>query len=824
MLAGESPVPGSAGLDGLAFDGEDQVPLLHFGSGGLEQAVGKELLDLESLAGIALVEDDSEMAGAYRGTAVAGSGVRAVKFAQHFGEQLAECEVVGDIREELAVVFAHLCPVDSVHIGHIPLLLDQPPAVLEDVFALLVGEEFEFPAETDGLGGEVLGIGLGNAQTGDDEEVLAVAGRGEEAAEALLHDLDAAVLEIDADEVPALLELDAVVYLLAIGGEIVITQAAGIAGKADYAVETSFEFEFHLLGLLGLGAVGSFLLLFLLLLCSLLVILQQVLDLVEIVAAGEFVVGLFVEEHNEDVAFRAPAAVAAVAELVGGEGHSLAAQGPLEIIVGISAQGEVGKLAGLHLYEADIIVVHTLVPLIVGEYVAAVRAPLEGEVAVGVGVVDTFGEEDLLLAAVSAADDDGGAVAQVCQPLAVGRYLGGEADLALGGDALFLELGGEGEELVFLVGEFGLVDGPLAVPFGGIEDAAAVLAEADVALSLGSVGDAAGVPQFERSHIYVAAAHDRDLLAVGRSIETGQAGKRRCDAVGMLALELILPDGDLQLLGLGALLLGVEIPVPGIAQGAVVADAEVADGVVLERGNAHGGGTVDVGLPDIGVGSPAIGLDGSLAALAEVVVVHAVRSEHGRPVLANEIGQFGIFTILQFPDVMSCGRCVVLAVGILGSDIIFVENNSGLVDGNAPGALGRHAFGHGQIAVGGSEGLCEIDAVQSRCPLGESARCGRHLIESPEINLAVGRYGKRSLGSAVVGEALGRAALDGHGPDILRTLTVRSEYHVLAVRAPEWLGVVGGIGRELHGFAAGGRDHPDVALVHESDLAPIGRY
>ena len=366
VLAGEGPVPGSAGLDGLAFDGEDQIPLLHFGSGGLEQAVGKELLDLESLAGIALVEDDSEMAGAHRGTAVAGSGVRSVKFAQHFGEQLAECEVVGDIREELAVVFAHLCPVDSVHIGHIPLLLDQPPAVLEDVFALLVGEEFEFPAETDGLGGEVLGIGLGNAQTGDDEEVLAVAGRGEEAAEALLHDLDAAVLEIDADEVPALLELDAVVDLLAIGGEIVITQAAGIAGKADYAVETSFEFEFHLLGLLGLGAVGSFLLLFLLLLRSLLVILQQVLDLVEIVATGEFVVGLLVEEHNEDVAFRAPAAVAAVAELVGGEGHSLAAQGPLEIIVGISAQGEVGKLAGLHLYKADIIVVHTLVPLIVG--------------------------------------------------------------------------------------------------------------------------------------------------------------------------------------------------------------------------------------------------------------------------------------------------------------------------------------------------------------------------------------------------------------------------------------------------------------------------
>ena len=204
--------------------------------------------------------------------------------------------------------------------------------------------------------------------------------------------------------------------------------------------------------------------------------------------------------------------------------------------------------------------------------------------------------------------------------------------------------------------------------------------------------------------------------------------------------------------------------------------------------------------------------------------MYSVRSEHRGPVLADEIGQLGVFTILYLPDIVGCGRCMVLAVGILGGDIILVENHSGLVDSNAPGTLGRHAFGHGKLAVGSSEGLCEIDAVQRRRSLGEGTGFGRELVECSKKYLAIRRNCKRSLSSAVVGQALGSAALDGHGPDILRALAVRSEYHILAVRAPEWLGIMCGIGGKLDCLATGRRNHPDIALINEGDFAPIGRY
>ena len=212
--------------------------------------------------------------------------------------------------------------------------------------------------------------------------------------------------------------------------------------------------------------------------------------------------------------------MAAVAGLVALPGHGLAAHRPLEIAVGIAAQGEVGDLSGFHIYQADIIVIHALLALIAGEDVTAVRAPLETEVAVGIGIIDAFGDEDLLLAAVGAADHQPGAVAQICQPLAIGRHARLEADLSFGGDALFLGAGGEGEGLIILVGEFTFVDSPFAVTLGVVEDAAAILSEGHPALLLGGIGDAAGISQLQRGHEDISPGDHGNFLAIGGCCES----------------------------------------------------------------------------------------------------------------------------------------------------------------------------------------------------------------------------------------------------------------------------------------------------------------
>ena len=148
VRTGQSLIPWSTCLHLLAVDGQDEITLLHIGSIPLEHAIRKEFLYLQALAGIFLIEDDAHVADSADRSAIAASGVGTVEFTKHFGKKFAECEIVRDIREELAVVRTHGSPIYSMHVSDIPFFLDLSPAMLEYVFALLDGIVFELAAET----------------------------------------------------------------------------------------------------------------------------------------------------------------------------------------------------------------------------------------------------------------------------------------------------------------------------------------------------------------------------------------------------------------------------------------------------------------------------------------------------------------------------------------------------------------------------------------------------------------------------------------------------------------------------------------------------
>ena len=197
-----------------------------------------------------------------------------------------------------------------------------------------------------------------------------------------------------------------------------VAEASGVTGKTHDAVFPAAEFQLYRIGLAfcSLGAVLGFGLFFLLLLLG---ALYELLYLLHILGLAELGEGFVVEEHGVDVAFRAPAAVAAEAGTVALPCHGLAAESPAEGAVAVAALGEVGQGSALHVDKGDVFVVHASAALIDGEDAAAVGAPFEGHVAVGVGCVGS-GEKGARVLSVGIGHHDFGTAAQVRQLFAVG--------------------------------------------------------------------------------------------------------------------------------------------------------------------------------------------------------------------------------------------------------------------------------------------------------------------------------------------------------------------------------------------------------------------
>ena len=337
-----------------------------------------------------------------------------------------------------------------------------------------------------------------------------------------------------------------------------VAEAPGVTGEAHDAVFPATEFQLHRIGLAfgRLGAVFGLGLFFLFLLLG---ALDELLYLLHILGLAELGEGFVVEEHGVDVAFGAPAAVAAEAGAVALPCHGLAAESPAEGAVAVAALREVGQGAALHIDKGDVLVVHASAALIDGEDAAAVGAPFEGHVAVGVGGVGS-GEKGARVLAVGIGHHDFGTAAQVRQLFAVGRRRRLEADFAFRTHALFGEAAAEGEVCVLLIIQFHLVDGPLALALGSVVETAAVLAETDSSLLLGSEGDATGIRQVGSGSVDVATHHEGYLLAVGRNCHAaGAAGEAAPD---MLLFALVLLEGDVYFARFAAVFKGVEVAVP----------------------------------------------------------------------------------------------------------------------------------------------------------------------------------------------------------------------------------------------------------------------
>ena len=323
-----------------------------------------------------------------------------------------------------------------------------------------------------------------------------------------------------------------------------VSHPGGDPGQAQDAVVTvvKVEDEFVHLAFLRLDAVFGFFLL-----GFLVILLQEFLDILFFLVPGKLVICFSVEEHDVYVLLRTPAAVAAVAGTVRSPGHRLAAQSPAEIAVGVSAPGQVGDLAGLDFDQGDVGVVPASVRLVLAQQELAVRTPFEAQVPVLVGIQGAR-EYGFLLAGLEVPDHDVGPVPEVGELLSVGGNGGIGAGDAFRGDPLFLEIEGESEILVFLVGQDSLPDAPAAVALRRIVQFPSVGGETDAALPFRSAGDAAGGLLLHRGDKHVSARNEGDFLAVGRDGDIrGPEGDRAPD----LVLDgLILRKRDLQLDGI----------------------------------------------------------------------------------------------------------------------------------------------------------------------------------------------------------------------------------------------------------------------------------
>ena len=99
----------------------------------------------------------------------------------------------------------------------------------------------------------------------------------------------------------------------------------------------------------------------------------------------ETLVGIEVEEHNEEIAVITVSAVVFITSAVTLKEHGLAAQNPVGVEIGVAAVGEVVRLGLTRgVDKSDIIVVISAVAEISGEQPFAIGTPLEVDVAIRV--------------------------------------------------------------------------------------------------------------------------------------------------------------------------------------------------------------------------------------------------------------------------------------------------------------------------------------------------------------------------------------------------------------------------------------------------------
>ncbi len=552
-----------------------------------------------------------------------------------------------------------------------------------------------------------------------------------------------------------------------------------------------------------------------LVLLTLLLLLLLLLEQVEfLLAEVEAVEGFLGEEGGVDVALCTPAGVVLHAVAAAEGEHGLAAHGPAGTVVTVAAHGKILHL--LVAFGTDQTGLADPLRTVeeVHEQPAAVRGPLVVLVAVAVAVVAVAGQYGAHGLGGQVHHAQGGAFLQKGHFLAIGRVGGLELFGRGGEQRLLLEHGGV-EEVRFLLAADGAgVQVPASVALGGVEQGAAVRAEAHVTLLFRRVGDAARGALLHGCDEHLAAVDEGDLLAGGRHGELAHLTVHRHRSFGQVAR--VHGDAHLHRARLITVDGGVDGAVMTEAERAVVGDGQVAHGMVLQEGDLRWCATFNAHFMDIEAFAAS---HLTHAAFAEVVERSAVGAYHWIAVLALEAGELlvGAGVEVVAPHVACHRRAVVLAVLILVAFPV-VEDQHVPVGGEA-GAVGRCGEHLAGLSTLHRHAVELAHATGRELPVGGGieARAGE------DDRSTIGREVGGDVARAVVGEPCGRPAAAGHEVHVVVAGPVAGEGDELTVAGPHRRCLVGLGGGEGPGVTACGGHAPQIAMMAEDDGAAIGR-
>ena len=631
-----------------------------------------DFLNAQTIALVVLIEEEAELSRrkSRRSRTITRSRVRSVQFTEQFAEQVAEVVVVADVGQEFLVGGTIVFPIDTVQIRLVEFVLHLPPNVVEKIATLLVRLEVERRFESDDFRLVFAQIDLFDGVRADEKVLESLIGLHSRTAHIFQHEFGLVFEEIALPKVESALKRSLIIERVALRREDGVAHVTRRGGEAHDAVAAVVEVElershFRLFGLFGIlssrflalvlfvflvfvSIVGGLFLLFFRLVQKYLFLLRHT----------ETVVGFEVEEHQIGIVFRTPTAVRAIACAVALVEHRLTAERPFSASVAVGAVRQVVDFATSRgIDDGNVSAVPTAFSDVARHQPTAVGTPLKPQVAVAVGIVEfaVHRRVNLLCGKVHHAQRT--TVFKKGNHLSVGavfRLLRGQIGLR---EAFLLEFRRVSKEFFVLVFDARAENLPHAVALGGINDAATVGRETDIALLFGRVGDALRGFIVDGSHIDIAVGDKGDFLARRRKTDFRRAVCQRL--AHKVAVAAVGHDAHAHFLRTATLAERVDFAVVAVAERAVFRRREEAHGIALVMGQLRA-----ALLPNI---------KGAVL-LAQVVERASVGCPNGRAIFASEVGEFRVATVFQQPNIACHGTLMMLAEYVLIAFHIVVED------------------------------------------------------------------------------------------------------------------------------------------------------
>ena len=181
----------------------------------------------------------------------------------------------------------------------------------------------------------------------------------------------------------------------------------------------------------------------------------------------------------------------AIAGTVGGIDHSLTTQYPLGTHIVVATLGKVVYLAiARGIDQCHILIVPTTIANVIRQQPTTVGTPLEPLVAITVAVfiLAIHSGDNLLRSEVE--HTQGGAVLQESYLLAIRTVIRLERRYLGVGKALFLDISSVGKQFLIVLAQLGLINLPIAVTLGCIDQCTTIGGKVDATLLLRGIGNA----------------------------------------------------------------------------------------------------------------------------------------------------------------------------------------------------------------------------------------------------------------------------------------------------------------------------------------------